>query len=78
VLVDDATRPDYIFDKIDARSTEGRFIKLLQDMKTNAELKSQRAVSENENVLTPKNIEDALYYGLDALSQKQVALPDVD
>jgi hypothetical protein len=79
VILQDTTRPDYFLDKLDPRTTEGRFIQSLQDMKVQAE--SRGGVIKDTEYgadLTPAMIEDALYYGLDALNQKKVTVPDVD
>jgi len=77
-VVEDGTRPDYMLDKIDPRTTEGRYIHLLQEVKKKAESKSGQARNGPISDLSPKVIEDALYYGMDALNQKKVTLPDVD
>lgn len=79
VVLHDATRPDYYLDKMDPRTTEGRFIQFLQDMKVKAESRGGSVPStEYGAALTSKLIEDALYYGLDALNQRKVSVPDVD
>lgn len=79
VVVQDATRPDYFLDKLDPRTTEGRFIQFLQEMKVKAESRGGVVPSTEYGVdLSSAIIEDALYYGLDALNQKKVKVPDVD
>jgi hypothetical protein len=79
VILSDSTRPDYYLDKLDRRTTEGRFIQALQDLKVQADARGGSVPSTAYGgTLTSAMIEDALYYGLDALNQKKVAVPDVD
>jgi hypothetical protein len=78
LIIDDATRPDYYLDKMDPRTTEGRFIQYLQNLKVTAESRGGTMTDDQSGELTSDIIEDALYYGLDALNQKKVAVPDVD
>lgn len=79
VILQDSTRPDYYLDKLDPRTTEGRFIQALQDLKVKAEARGGAIRDTEYGVdLTPAMIEDALYHGLDALNQKKVTVPDVD
>jgi DNA repair exonuclease SbcCD nuclease subunit len=79
----DNTRPDYLADRMDERTTEWKYIASMLDMKAKVE--------RNKNVplgtdslsgipgmdLSGKTIEDALYYGLDALKQKKVTIKNV-
>ncbi len=79
LIMEDRTRPDYYLDKMDPRTTEGRFIQFLQDLKVKAEVRGGTAYgTEYDTELTPSIIEDALYYGLEALNRKKVTVPDVD
>lgn len=79
VILADSTRPDYYLDKLDPRTTEGRYIQFLQDLKVKADSRGGSiAGTEYGAALTSATIEDALYYGLDALNQKKVTVPDVD
>lgn len=79
VIVEDRTRPDYYLDKLDPRTTEGRFIQFLQEMKVKAESGDGSVPSTEYGAeLSANIIEDALYYGLDALNQRKVTVPDVD
>lgn len=79
VVVADSTRPDYYLDKLDPRTTEGRFIQALQDLKVQADARGGKIPSTTYGGhLSSAMIEDALYYGLDALNQKKVVVPDVD
>lgn len=79
VAVSDQSRPDYLTDRFDRRTTEGRFIHALTEMKREA-LESGGYLVDNsyDCELTPELIEDALYYGLDALKQKKVTVRYVD
>jgi hypothetical protein len=79
VILADSTRPDYYLDKLDPRTTEGRFIQFLQDLKVKADSRGGAiAGTEYGAALSSATIEDALYYGLDALNNKKVTVPDVD
>lgn len=79
VILADSTRPDYYLDKLDPRTTEGRFIQALQDLKVQADARGGSVPSTAYGGhLTSAMIEDALYYGLDALNQRKVTVPDVD
>jgi hypothetical protein len=84
VIVDDETRPDFMLDHTDPRSTEGRFIQLLHAVtkKTEAKLTTDAGKDEDEidcsGEVTSAIIEDAIRYGLEALRQQKVSVPDVD
>lgn len=78
VVVEDKTRPDYYLDKVEPRTTEGRFIHYLQEYKSRSERRDSFVGTEYDTELGPAVVEDALYYGLDALSQRKVTVPDVD
>ncbi len=74
VAVMDYTRPDYLSESFDARTTEAKFVDLLLAMKKNAE----NVGGESDTIADANLIEDALYYGLDALRRKRVTVRDVD
>jgi hypothetical protein len=75
VAVMDYTRPDYLSETFDERTTEAKFVESLLDMKKNAEnVGAESDTTQNDASL----IEDALYYGLDALRRKRVTVRDVD
>lgn len=79
LVVDDCTRPDYLTERFDKRTTEGRFIQAMLDLKKKAESQGGRlSLGEGKADLSVSNIEDALYYGLDALKQKKVTVRNVD
>jgi hypothetical protein len=79
VKIDNHTRPDYFLDKADQRTTAGRFIQVLQDLKNKAQARGGiLPATEYGGALTTSEIEDALYYGLEALNQKKVTVPDAD
>ncbi len=79
LILDDRTRPDYLGARPDERTTEGKFIQTLLEMKHRAELKGG-ALPDTEygTELSTKVIEDALYYGLQALKERKVAVRNVD
>lgn len=75
VAVMDYTRPDYLFERFDERTTEAKFVEAMLAMKKNAEdVGGVYDTNQNDANL----IEDALYYGLDALRRKKVTVRDVD
>lgn len=79
LLVKDSTRPDYLSDKYDRDTTEGKFIQTLLDLKKQAEMSPNGLVdSPLGEPLSADTIEDALYFGLDALRQKKVVVRHVD
>ena len=79
----DNTRADYLAERFDQRTTEWKFIESMLEMKTRAEkLKHQELGSDSLTGMTGsdvsgKTVEDALYYGLDALKTKQVTVRNV-
>lgn len=79
LILDDRTRPDYLGARADERTTEGKFIQALLEMKHRAELKGG-ALPDTEYgaELSTRVIEDALYYGLQALKERKVAVRNVD
>jgi hypothetical protein len=79
----DNTRADYLAERFDQRTTEWKFIESMLEMKTRAEkLKHQELGSDSLTGMTGsdvsgKTVEDALYYGLDALKTRQVTVRNV-
>lgn len=80
----DNGRPDYLSEHYDERTTEWKFIESMLEMKKSAE---QRKTSHGPTdsltgvlsaTLSGRTIEDALYYGLDALKLKKVEVRHVD
>jgi hypothetical protein len=85
VRVDNRTRPDYFLDKLDRDTVAGKFIRILQDLKNQAEARGGtlpndhvQLLSGYEFELSSRQIEDALYFGLEALNQKKVTVADAD
>lgn len=77
--VDNVTRPDYFIEKADQKTPAGRFIQTLQELKNKAEARGGILTgTEYGAILSAKEVEDALYFGLEALNQKKVTVPDVD
>ncbi len=87
LLVIDNTRPDYLAERFDERTTEWKYIQAMLDMKTKAERVNAKLNDTNlpgDSLsgipgadLSGKTVEDALYYGLDALRQKRVTIRNV-
>lgn len=79
LVVEDETRPDYLTQRFDKRTTEGRFVQALLELKKRAEA-AGGTLSDTEygSSLTVEIIEDALYYGLEALKEKRVTVRNVD
>lgn len=84
LILMDRTRPDYLSEQYDERTTEHQFInKMLASIQ---EAEEKRRLSPTTDSLTGipgalisgKTIEDALYYGLDALKNKKVWVRHVD
>lgn len=79
----DNTRPDYLAERFDERTTEWKYIQAMLDMKTKAERMSETASPQDSlsglpgTDISGKTVEDALYYGLDALRQKRVTVRNV-
>jgi DNA repair exonuclease SbcCD nuclease subunit len=79
VCLVDQTRPDYLTEKYDKRTTEGKFIQAMLDLKKQAEASNGTVFSAEVNCeASARQIEDALYYGLDALRQKRISVRNVD
>lgn len=75
----DRSRPDYLTERFDKRTTEGRFIQSMLELKKEAiEAGGHLIDNSYDSELTTELIEDALYYGLDALKQKKVVVRHVD
>lgn len=87
MLVVDNTRPDYLAERFDERTTEWKYIQSMLQMKTRAERSGTKDPEGSElsdslsgvpgRDLSGKTVEDALYYGLDALRQKRVTIRNV-
>jgi DNA repair exonuclease SbcCD nuclease subunit len=83
LLVVDNTRPDYLAERFDERTTEWKYIEAMLAMKTNAEKPRGREMGSDSLSglpgadLSGKTVEDALYYGLDALKLKRVIVRNV-
>lgn len=78
LVIENRSRPDYLSERIDERTTEGKFVAVLKDLKAKAESKGGTLTGTEYGALHTRTIEDALYYGLDALKRKKVALRDAD
>ncbi len=80
----DNGRPDYLSEHYDERTTEWKFIESMLEMKKSAEQKrGSHAPGDSltgmlSATLSGRTIEDALYYGLDALKMKKVTVRHVD
>ena len=85
-MVQDNTRPDYLAETFATGSSEARFIKAMLVLKKEAEkrMAAEEASHDGEEApaaldhLSGRIVEDALYYGLEALRQKRVNLRNVD
>lgn len=84
LVVMDRTRPDYLSEQYDPRTTEHKFIeKMLESIREADELRSSSQVGDSLTglpgaMISSKTIEDALYYGLNALKNKKVTVRNVD
>lgn len=80
VYLADNTRPDYLGERFDERTTEWKYIEAMLELKKNAERNPNGAdvAAVDHEELSGKTVEDALYYGLDALRQQKVRIKDVD
>jgi DNA repair exonuclease SbcCD nuclease subunit len=80
-VVSDNTRPDYLTQTFHESSPEARYIEAMLILKRKAErdapVQSEFSL-ESASKLSGRTVEDALYYGLDALRQKRVNLRNVD
>lgn len=82
VRVADHTRPDYLSERFDERTTEGKFIEAMLEYKRRVE-KGRAEAGLLEGSSAPDSVsggtaEDALYYGLDALRRQKVDIRNVD
>ncbi len=79
-FVADRTRPDYLSKTYEPGSPEARFTEAMLVLKRDpAKLAGAGVTAATvEGVDTSRILEDALYYGLDALQQKRVNLRNVD
>lgn len=84
LIVVDRTRPDYLSEQYDQRTTEYKFIeKMLESIQEAEEKRKSHPPTDSLTgipgaLVSGKTIEDALYYGLDALKQKKVMVRHVD
>lgn len=75
----DNTRQDYFLQSIDERTTEGKFVAFLTNLKKEAEAAGGSVtIANSEGSIDVKTIEDALYFGLDALKQKRITIRNAD
>jgi DNA repair exonuclease SbcCD nuclease subunit len=85
-VVEDNTRPNYLAETFAPGSSEARFIKAMLVLKKEAEkrMAAEEEAEEGTNAptsmahLSGRIVEDALYYGLEALRQKRINLRNVD
>lgn len=78
-VIEDASRPGYSLDRFDERTTEGKFIQTLLALKEKLdEAGGGLPLGNDQSELTLEIVEDALYFGLDALKQKKVTVRHVD
>jgi DNA repair exonuclease SbcCD nuclease subunit len=83
LLVVDNTRADYLAERFDQRTTEWKYIQAMLEMKTRAERAKNQELGGDSLAGLPgadvsgKTVEDALYYGLDALRTKKVTVRNV-
>lgn len=84
LIVVDRTRPDYLSEQYDPRTTEYKFIERMLESIQEAEAKREASPPGDSltglpgALISGKTIEDALYYGLDALKNKKVTVRHVD
>ncbi len=84
LLIVDRTRPDYLSEEYDERTTEHKFLQSMIEQQRRAEEKraqNPKAQSRTDlpsMLISGKTIEDALYYGLDALKGRKVTIRHVD
>ncbi|MBX9668395.1 MAG: hypothetical protein K2X93_12290 [Candidatus Obscuribacterales bacterium] len=84
IVIVDRTRPDYFAEEYDPRTTEHKYLESMLERQRQAEEK--RSANPKADTLTGvpgmllsgKTIEDALYYGLDALKKQKVTHRHVD
>ncbi len=79
----DNTRANYLAERFDQRTTEWKYIEAMLEMKTRAERSKNQELGGDSLTGIPgsdvsgKTVEDALYYGLDALRTKKVTVRNV-
>jgi len=83
LIIVDRTRPDYLSEEFDPRTTEATFVEnMLDRMHQAEELRQRETVGDSLTgipaFLSGKTVEDALYYGLDALKHRKVTVRHVD
>jgi DNA repair exonuclease SbcCD nuclease subunit len=78
LIVVDKSRPDYLSEKYDQRTTEAKYIDALLSLKRDLERARGTAGDTTTEELSGSIVEDALYYGLDALRRKRITIRDVD
>lgn len=79
LVIDNRTRPDYLVGQVDQRTTEGKFIEVLLNLRQKAEARGgSLPIADYTSPLSVRAIEDALYFGLDALKHNKVTPRDVD
>lgn len=83
VRISDHTRPDYLSERFDERTTEGKFIEAMLEYKRRIEKGRAEAGVLDSSQSAPDSVsggaaEDALYYGLDALRRQKVDVRNVD
>lgn len=86
VFVQDNTRPNYLSESFAQGSSESRFVKAMLVLKKEAEKRKVREITTSQGAktlagfhhLSGRVVEDALYYGLEAIRQKKVNLRNVD
>ncbi len=84
VVVADNTRPNYLSETFAPGSSEDKFVKAMLVLKKEAEkrmvVETDRSDTSTANFthLSGRIVEDALYYGLEALRQQKVNLRHVD
>ncbi len=78
------TRPNYLSEEFDPRTSEARYVERMTQRLQEAERKmAEFSVRDSLTgipgaFVSSKTVEDALYYGLDALKQKRVTVRHVD
>ncbi len=70
------TRPDYLSETYNQQGTEWAYIEALLELKQRIE--RARTDTDSEAALSGKIVEDALYYGLDAMRQRRITVRNVD
>ncbi len=79
VAIENAMRPDYFIERTGQQTAAGQFIKEIQELKHKAEMHGGALTGTEYGVeVNLRDLEDALYYGLEALNQKVVTIKDVD